>query len=204
MRESKREAALEAAKRVVQRDGVTALSYESVAAEAQLTKGGLLYHFPSREELLLALHEYVAGAWEDSMRREVGERSSADVNSRARTEAYVRASQNPSRAELLLTLEAATQNQEAHRVWSGTYQRWAAPMPESPDDAAELQRFIARLAADGLWLYESINEQQIDPQIRQQLVENIIGLDGGCAEEARAVSEAGSGTAPHGEDPSDR
>lgn len=179
MRESKREAALEAAKRVVQRDGVTALSYESVATEAQLTKGGLLYHFPSREELLLALHEYVAGAWENSMRREIGEGEPAGLDEQSKTAAYVRASQNPDRAELLLTLEAATQNQEAHKIWSGIYERWAAPLPAAPDDAAAIRCFIARLAADGLWLYESINEQRIDPQVREQLVEEIIALDDG-------------------------
>lgn len=179
MRESKREAALEAAKRVVQRDGVTALSYESVATEAQLTKGGLLYHFPSREELLLALHEYVAGAWENSMRRESGEGEPAGLDEQSKTAAYVRASQNPDRAELLLTLEAATQNQEAHKIWSGIYERWAAPLPATLDDAAAIRCFIARLAADGLWLYESINEQRIDPQVREQLVEEIIALDDG-------------------------
>lgn len=194
MRQSKREAALEAAKRVVQRDGVTALSYESVASEANLTKGGLLYHFPSRGDLLLALHAYVAGAWEDAMRREVGEQLPDGLGEQTRTEAYVRASQNPDRAELLLTLEAATQNQAAHRIWSGIYERWAAPMPETPEDSAALGRFIARLAADGLWLYESINEQRIDPQVRKKLVEEIIALDTGSGE----APSAGSGTVPDG------
>lgn len=177
MRESKREAALKAAKRVVQRDGVTALSYEAVAAEAGLTKGGLLYHFPSREDLLLALHAYVAGAWEASMQCEVDQESPADLDAQTKAEAYVRASQNPDRAELLLTLEAATQNEDAHALWNGIYQRWAAPVPAEAEDHQAVRRFIARLAADGLWFYESINEARMDPQVRQRVVEEIIALD---------------------------
>ncbi|WP_120006679.1 TetR/AcrR family transcriptional regulator [Nesterenkonia muleiensis] len=176
MRESKREAALEAAKRVVQRDGVTALSYEAVAAEAELTKGGLLYHFPSRENLLLALHEYVAGQWEQCMCREVGQQDDAGLDDQTKLEAYVRASQNPDRAELLLTLEAATQNEAAHAVWSRIYDRWAAPMPVAAEDDEAVRRFIARLAADGLWLYESINEATVDPQVRDRLVQEITAL----------------------------
>ncbi|WP_150461406.1 TetR/AcrR family transcriptional regulator [Nesterenkonia ebinurensis] len=188
MRESKREAALEAAKHVVQRDGVTALSYESVAAEAGLTKGGLLYHFPTREDLLLALHEYVAGQWEQHMRDEVADevpdtsapgpdiRGTAPLTEAAKTVAYVRASQNPDRAELLLTLEAIS-DQAARAVWNGVYDRWAAPVPESAEDHDAVARFIARLAADGLWLYESISEQPMHPQIREHLVRAIIALD---------------------------
>src|SRR5699024_10630292 len=72
MRESKREKILQAAVAVVQRDGVTALTYESVAAESGLTKGGLLYHFPSREDMVNALHTYVADRWEQAMVAEAG------------------------------------------------------------------------------------------------------------------------------------
>ena len=51
MRTSKRDRILDAAVNVINRDGVRAVTFESVAAEAKLTRGGLLYHFPSREAL---------------------------------------------------------------------------------------------------------------------------------------------------------
>lgn len=176
MRESKREAALEAAKRIVQRDGVTALSYEAVAAEAELTKGGILYHFPSREDLLLALHKYVADQWEQCMIREVGQEAGPQLDDDTKAAAYVRASQNPDRAELLLTLEAATQNTAASEVWNGVYNRWAAEEPAAAEDDQAVRRFIARLAADGLWFYESIAPGELRPEVRARLVEEIIAL----------------------------
>lgn len=43
---------LQAAGRVVLAEGVGALTLEAVAAEAGLSKGGLLYHFASKEALL--------------------------------------------------------------------------------------------------------------------------------------------------------
>ncbi|SCE54411.1 helix-turn-helix domain-containing protein, partial [Streptomyces sp. OspMP-M43] len=55
MRTSKRTQILEAATRVVQREGVKSVTFDSVAAEAGLTKGGLLYHFASRDDLVRAI-----------------------------------------------------------------------------------------------------------------------------------------------------
>ena len=58
MRTSKRDSILQAALHVVETDGVTAVTYESVAAASGLTKGGLLYHFPSKDALVLAPVSY--------------------------------------------------------------------------------------------------------------------------------------------------
>lgn len=173
MRPSKREAILHAAKTVVQREGVTALSYDSVAAESGLTKGGLLYHFPSREELLQALHEYVAGQWEQAMEEEAGA-PAEQLSPQQRFAAYARLSQNPDRAELLLQLEAGA-DPRANAVWERIYRLWAPPTPQL-DDEAGLMRFVAKLAADGLWFHEALASQPLDPQLRQRAVEAVIAL----------------------------
>jgi AcrR family transcriptional regulator len=43
-----RERILEAAYTVAERSGAAALTLDAVAAEAKVSKGGLLYHFPSK------------------------------------------------------------------------------------------------------------------------------------------------------------
>jgi len=48
---------LTAAERVVLRDGVTCLTLEAVACEANLSKGGVLYHFATKEALIQAMLE---------------------------------------------------------------------------------------------------------------------------------------------------
>jgi AcrR family transcriptional regulator len=50
-----RDGILQAARRVVQKSGVSRLTLETVAAEAYMSKGGLLYHFPSKDALLRGL-----------------------------------------------------------------------------------------------------------------------------------------------------
>lgn len=174
MRQSKRDTILEAAKRLIQRDGVTALTFESLAAESGLTKGGLLYHFPSRDELLRGLHAHVAGRWEQCMESEAGG-PAAEVDDDARFAAFVRSSQFPDRAELLLMLEAV-ENPTTNAIWEHVYSRWVPDAPAAVDD--DVMTFIARLAADGLWLYESLETQKLDPAVRARVVEEIIRLAG--------------------------
>lgn len=186
MRQSKREEILQAASAVVQRDGVTALTYESVAAEAQVTKGGLLYHFPSREQMLHALHQYVAGRWEAAMIEQSPAAAEKDqapqLDDDARFAAFVRASQFPDRAELLLMLEASEEPAN-NAVWEAVYQRWAPEAPATGEtEDHELDRFIARLAADGLWLFQSLSGQSLEPEVRDRVVARIIALGNGSSE----------------------
>lgn len=55
VRPSGRSEILEAAERVVIRDGAGHLTIDAVAAEAALSKGGVLYHFPNKSALLEAM-----------------------------------------------------------------------------------------------------------------------------------------------------
>ena len=48
---------LTAAERVVLRDSVMSLTLEAVAREANLSKGGVLYHFATKEALIQAMLE---------------------------------------------------------------------------------------------------------------------------------------------------
>lgn len=190
MRQSKRTEILEAGSRVVQREGVTALTYESVAQEAGVTKGGLLYHFPSREALLLALHEHVAGQWEAAMEADAGG-TAAEVDAGSRFLAYARLHDTPARAELLLMLEAS-EDQAASAVWEAAHERWAPPVPQSAGaepsagaaegrehDAAAVRAFLARLAADGLWLYEALDEEGLDPALHERLLREMTRMASG-------------------------
>lgn len=56
-----RDRLLDAAETVVAERGVSALSLDAVAGEAGVSKGGLLHHFRSKEALLAALVERMAG-----------------------------------------------------------------------------------------------------------------------------------------------
>lgn len=176
MRTSNRTRILDAALRVINRDGVRAVTYESVAAESGLTRGGLLYHFPSREALLHGIDEHLVQGWEASLEAVLG-KSASQATALERYTTFVRVSaQSATRAELMFMLES-TAPTTGENPWAGVMARWApAPPPVDGADAAALDDFVARLAADGLWIYEAMYAGQLDPTLRRQIAERIAGL----------------------------
>lgn len=67
MRTSKKEHVLRSAMTIVEKQGLAALTYESLAAESGLSKSGLIYYFPSRQTLLLEINRFLAAQWEEKM-----------------------------------------------------------------------------------------------------------------------------------------
>ena len=57
MRTSKKSQLIQAALEIIDKKSLDALTYDSLAKASGMSKSGLLYHFPSRTALLLALNE---------------------------------------------------------------------------------------------------------------------------------------------------
>ncbi|APH44081.1 TetR family transcriptional regulator [Microbacterium sp. 1.5R] len=173
MRTSKREMILDAALGVVGAHGVTAVTFESVAAASGLTKGGLLYHFASKDAMVLALHEHQAKLWEAQLIEALG-RQPEEATEDERLAAYARVSAaGISGPELLLMLEAS--NDEAlNRPWQDVVRRWT-PDPRSinPNDPAALEKMAMLLAADGLWLHASTGADPMPTALREALAQHL-------------------------------
>src|SRR5687768_15153315 len=73
---------LDAAGAVVMRDGAQALTLDAVAQEAEVSKGGLLYHFKSKRDLVEGMVE----RWLAEFEKEIGEQDAVFVRG------YVKAS----------------------------------------------------------------------------------------------------------------
>lgn len=58
-----RELLLDAAESVASREGVSRLTFDAVAAEAGVSKGGVLHHFSSKDQLIEAMVERAAERW---------------------------------------------------------------------------------------------------------------------------------------------
>lgn len=73
-------------------------------------------------------------------------------------------------------------------------ERWALPPPQTADDPVVFAQFIARLAADGLWVYESLSSKPLSRKIRQQVAEHLAPRDrsdvGGGRFQARQAAQS--------------
>ena len=174
-RPSKRTNILDAALRVAERDGVTGITLDAVAQEAGLTKAGLMYHFPSREALLWGIQEHLIVFWEGAMEAAAG-KTAAEATPEERLAAYARvATESAGSAELALILEFSKHAGLAAQ-WDGVVARWTPTAEEAATDPRAFAMFIARLAADGLWSFESMYDTRLNPQFRSAVAEAIAAM----------------------------
>lgn len=171
---------LQAAERVVMRDGVLNLTLENVAREAKLSKGGLLYHYPSKDALITGMvRRYLDGV---------------ESNLAANLEKETPGPGAWVRAFLKTTISGA---EVAHD--SGSNRAWYAAMVSAmllnpallepmrqknlewkskfEDDSHHLRyATVARMAARGLWFTEVVGFSALSETQRQQLAEEIMSL----------------------------
>jgi len=158
---------------VVRRDGPRALTLDTVAAEAGLSKGGLLYHFATKDALVDALVE----DWLDRFEAEVVE----GVAKGSWARAYARACAGPrSAAEratdvaLLVAVAGDPRALEAVRKRYATWQdRLVADAPDRVDAT------LVRLAADGLWFADLLGLAPPTGRLRRAVAARLQELGGG-------------------------
>jgi AcrR family transcriptional regulator len=163
-----------AALAVLNRNGVAGLTLDAVAAEAGVSKGGLLYHFPSKQALLRGVVDVVTEDWQDDVRT----REAADGQPGGRcARAYVGAcaddrTGHEANFALLATLAL---DREHARLWSSLAAEWAASdRADGRVDPVDLT--VARLAADGLWLATLFDLYGVRGEHRADVVERITAL----------------------------
>jgi AcrR family transcriptional regulator len=144
------------------------------AADEILGTHRLMYHFRTRDDLLIAIQRHLTGEWEGHLLTELG-KPLEESTAQERAAAYVRvnAHGSASKADLAFMVESAT-SPELAQVWNDLMARWV-PQPPVPDPA-QLDLFLARLAADGLWLFEATRPAPLAPEVKEALIRRIAAL----------------------------
>jgi AcrR family transcriptional regulator len=174
----RREAILRAAERVVFEGGVSAMTLEAVAREASVSKGGLLYHFPSKEALISGMIERLIEGFRGVLGRELAREGGLASGQLAR--AYARASFAEDRwyLEVSAGLLAAVAEDPALldplRRGFEDGQRWVERDGIDPSVGT-----LVRLAADGLFFSEVFGFAPPEGQLRERVLEALLALTKG-------------------------
>jgi AcrR family transcriptional regulator len=144
---------IDAAEEVVLRDGVARLTLEAAAAEAGLSKGGVLYHFPTRDALVSGMVGKIIEEFDADIEYLRGE----DRSPGSFTRAYIRAtmepvSPRPDREDRLgaAVIAAAAAQPALLAPLQLASDRWQAQLEDDGLDPTVAT--VVRLACDGLWL----------------------------------------------------
>ncbi len=161
---------LDAAEDVVLRDGVARLTLDAAAAEAGLSKGGILYHFPTRDALVAAMVDKIIEEFDHDIDRELG--TSDEPGSFTR--AYIRSTMDPGASKpdrqdrLGAALIAAAAAEPALLVpLQQAADRWQARLEDDGLDPTVAT--VLRLACDGLWLCDLFGLAPPSPALRSRV-----------------------------------
>jgi AcrR family transcriptional regulator len=161
-----RKGLLDAATRLLVRDP-SKLTLDAVAAEAGVSKGGLLYHFKSKDELLDA----VVDRWEATCQEEID--AAAEPSPGGWTRAYVdvitQSGDDPDERAVDSGIVAAMVlhpgRLEAVRA---RYESWQARMADDGIDEADAT--LVRMAVEGLWFCELLDLGPPRGELREQVL----------------------------------
>ncbi len=191
MRPSNRTAIIEAAHRVAEQQGGADFSFESTATEVGLTKAGVLYHFPTREDLVLAVVGHVAARWEQAMLG-VLEVPFEETTPAERIRAYleVAAHDDVSRADVAIYADALCR--PAHLgPWEEVFAAWFDLTGCTLEERARLT--CARYAADGLWVAKATGSVHAEGPEYDALVATLLSMTHSSRTESSATESSVNG-----------
>jgi AcrR family transcriptional regulator len=175
--ESSRDRILDAAERVLLRDGGR-VSIDAVLTEAALSKGGLFHHFESKDALLAAvterLHHQVATRAERSAGDD-GQPGSAALRAQIRMAFDLPAADRGRLQALALALiEAARGNPAVAHGARASNELSVARAKKTGTGAGPA--LVVQLALDGYWLAESLGSLRLSPAEREALRDTLLDL----------------------------
>ncbi|MDP9836952.1 AcrR family transcriptional regulator [Neorhizobium huautlense] len=145
-----RRSLLDQAARHAAEDGLSAITLQSVADAAHVTKGGLLHHFPSKQALIEAVFEDLLGTLDEEIDRLMQADTAANGSF---TRAYIAAFFEVARAGDASPWAALSVSCMTDAKLRARWSQWMHERLErhsETDSAPHLA--IARYAADGIWL----------------------------------------------------
>jgi AcrR family transcriptional regulator len=187
-----KDALLDAAETVAAREGVSRLTFDAVAAEAGVSKGGLLHHFASKDQLIEAMVKRTAFGWRKHF-----------------TDAYLDVPEGPGRmARAILKCcltDAQTWTEQLRRSYASVFAALAhdpALIQPMRDAYTDFYRYVAEdglpsnvsetivTAIDGIWLHWVLRLRPVDQTVIDRLRVSLEAMLNSAVEEQQRNNSA--------------
>ncbi len=171
-----RDRLLQATIHIIQTQGVERLTLDAVAKEAKASKGGLLYHFASKEALVAGVIQCLMDEFDADIAEELALDTAPDSPGKW-LRAYVKALFNgktlptPLIASLISAINVNPALLEPVKIQFETWQQKSLAPGLDPVRAS-----LVRFAADGFADSELFGRALPDEDLRQKLLEMLLGI----------------------------
>lgn len=171
MRTSKRDRIITGALELAHRDGFDALTFDTLAEHVGLSRGGVIYHFRTKNELLKG----IANAFFERWRAEALEALGKPIAQASRAERIEALTRSVLDGEILpgevsFMLSATPEAEMLKEAWNTLRREWVGEIRE----LTAMQR-VALLAVDGWWANRAVDSDSQDPD-DLEIAEIIVSL----------------------------
>ncbi|MEC5423653.1 TetR/AcrR family transcriptional regulator [Virgibacillus sp. C22-A2] len=170
-RNSRKVDILHAASKIVSERGIFNLTLAAVAVEAGISKGGLLYHYPSKEALVEGMVEHLTNNYRDK----IADNAQADPVEKGKwVRAYVDVTFNQTYHYKDMNsglLAAKAVNAKLLDPIRDLYTFWQNEIEN--DGIDPVKATIIRLATDGIWLSELFDIYHIEQDKKDLVYEKL-------------------------------
>lgn len=170
---NKKKSILTAATEIVQEEGVVKLTLEAVAKRAGVSKGGLLYHFPSKEALIKGMVE----EWTNNYFEYIHSLVNSDNKDNGKwSRAFIKSSfSDLENKNLNAALTAAMFiNPDLLDDFKQKYDILQKKLLNDGIDPVKIT--IARLSIDGLWLTGTFGISPLNEELKIQVFDELIKM----------------------------
>lgn len=170
-----RDRLLDSAETVLGERGTQGLTLAAVAEHAGVSKGGLLYHYASKDALITAMIERLIAGFDELIAGFRLERPGWYTRAYVEATFVVLADEDPQLARRRwAALSAASTDPALREPLAAAQRRWMTEgLDEEPDP--ELAQ-LARLAADGVWEAAELDETLLGPDRLDALRRRLLAL----------------------------
>lgn len=161
-----------ASRKILQEKGILGLTLAEAAVVAGISKGGLLYHFSSKADLLAGLLNFEASCFEQAVVKE----AQADKEPGAWSRAYIKASSEQALQGRSLSAVIGSLLLEPGLlpVYARHTARWGELLGR--DQLSERTTQLIRFAVEGLWFDEVCGLQPLSPAQRADFIGTLVAM----------------------------
>ena len=171
MRTSKRDRIVAGALELAHRDGFDTLTFDALAEHVGLTRGGIIYHFRTKAELLEGIANAFFERWQAEALEALG-KPIAQASRAERIEALARSVVDGEilPGEVSFMLSATPEAEMLKETWNTLRREWVGEIRE----LSAMQR-VALLAVDGWWANRAVDSRSRNPD-EPAIAELIVSL----------------------------
>ena len=155
--------------------GLTKVTLESVASAAGVSKGGLLYHFKTKDAMIAAMVRRL-GERSDSQRARAADSGVAVAHWYLQPPASISDKETALFRSTLAALRSVDGNPgEIQQAVTEVMRLWDEGLRAEITDPVTAE--IVRLVGDGIYLGALLDLPPVDPELHQKVVERLLGTD---------------------------